>query len=148
MNGDGLTGRLFEEDVLAECLFQWKAGQAYTPFRQSMRLVRQNQPWDPTDPSTRDGNDLHCQVALALGLEDWSDLQFLTALHSPLDHWHGIDGLFEWQGCVVTIDLTCDHGKEEYKADVIIYPEDSDDQWKLAAHRIAEKFTQQGALAA
>lgn len=148
MEGTGYTGRLFEEEVLEICLFRWEQGQAYVPFRKSMRLVMMCQPWDPSDPSTRAGNDLHCQVAMALGLEEWAELRFFSALGSPLDRWHGIDGLFEWRGKVVTIDLTCDHGKEVYKADVIIHPEDFEDQGQQIAQEIARQFHKQGALAA
>lgn len=98
----GYTGRLFEYEVLAVCQAPWD-GHSYVPFQKALRLVKTHQPWDPTDPSTRAGEDLHCQVALALGLEDFSELSFFSALGSPLDLFHGIDAVFEWKGRVMTI---------------------------------------------
>ncbi len=151
MEGTGYTGRLFEKEVLATCLLHWKQGQAYDGFQKSMWLVMMCQPWDPSDPSTRAGNDLHCQVALALGLEDWGELRFFSALGSPLDRFHGIDGFFEWRGTVVSIDLTTDPKKVEYKADIVIHDTDEDDSWMTIAGEIAHllrRRTAQGALVA
>ena len=141
---DGYTGRLFEEEVLLRCHFAWKG---YVPFRQSVRLVEANQPWDPTDPSTRGASDLHTQVAMALELEDWSELRLFSALRTPLDVFHGIDAFFEWKGRVVTLDLTCNRKKDGYKADLMIRPEDSDDDWSRLGHSIAA-LLQRGAFAA
>lgn len=148
---NGYTGRLFEEEVLKTCLFQWNGTMEYVPFRKSMRLVMMCQPWDPSDPSTRAGNDLHCQVAMALGLEDWGQLRFFSALGSPLDRWHGVDGFFEWRGTVVTIDLTIDPTKVGYKADMVVHESDQEDSWASIGERIADLFRQktaQGAFAA
>src|SRR3990167_10601589 len=126
MTRSGYTGRLFEEEVLLRCHFSWKG---YVPFRESVRLVEANQPWDPADPSTRGASDLHTQVAMALELEDWGELRLFSALKTPLDVFHGIDAFFEWRGRVVTLDLTSNQKKDEYKADLMIRPEDSDDDW-------------------
>ncbi len=142
----GYTGRLFEQEVLAICQVNWDG--SYVPFQNALMLVRENQPWDPRDPSTRAGEDLHCQVALALGLEDFSELSFLSALGSPLDFFHGVDGLFEWQGRVVTVDLTTNPHKDSYKADFILRPEDEDDSWQSVAMKIASRLQTRGAYAA
>lgn len=153
------AGRLFEREMLAVCQTGWN-GHSYVSFQQALWLVENNQPWDPTDPSTRAAEDLHCQVALALGLEDFTELSFLSALGSPLDLFHGVDGLFEWKGGIVTIDLTVDPNKVNYKADlssnqiryrsdVIIRPEDENDNWQSAGRRIASLLqTRKGAYAA
>ena len=144
MTRSGYTGRLFEEEVLLRCHFSWKG---YVPFRESERLVEANQPWDPADPSTRGASDLHTQVAMALELENWDELRLFSALKTPLDVFHGIDAFFEWQGWVVTLDLTCDPHKENCKADFMIRPEDSDDDWKHVGCEIA-RLLKQGAFAA
>ncbi len=141
---DGYTGRLFEEEVLLKCHFSWKG---YIPFRESVRLVEANQPWNPADPSTRGASDLHTQVAMALELENWDELRLFSALRTPLDIFHGVDAFFEWQGRVVTLDLTCNQKKDGYKADLMIRPEDSDDDWNRVGHSIAT-LLQRGALAA
>ena len=143
----GYTGKLFEQEVLATCQVSWD-GHSYVPFQKALRLVRENQPWDPTDPSKRAGEDLHAQVAIALELDDFSELSFLSALGTPLDFFHGIDALFEWRGRVVTIDLTTNPHKDSYKADLIIRPEDGDDQWQSVAIEIANCLRIKSACAA
>ena len=145
MPSTGYTGRLFEEEVLAICLFRWNEAQPYISFEKSLRLVQMCQPWDPSDPSTRAGNDLHCQVALALGLEDWGELQFFSALGSPLDRFHGIDGFFQWRGTVVSIDLTIDPQKVKYKADIVVHESDQNDSWATIGRQIADLFRQKTA---
>lgn len=147
MTGNGYTGRIFEYEVLAVCHTSWD-GHSYVSFRQSLWLVKQNQPWDPTDPSTKEGEDLHCQVALALGIEDFSELSLFTAIGTPLDVFHGIDAVFEWQGRVVTIDLTTNPHKDSYKADLILRPNDEEDNWRSAAIQIASRLQPKGACAA
>lgn len=120
MNRDGYTGHLFETEVLGECKVQWKG---YMSFKKSMELVRSHQSCDPTDPSPRQANNLHARVAIALGLEDWSELRLYSALGSPLDILHGVDGFFEFRGHTVTIDLTINPNKDCHKADLIVRPE-------------------------
>jgi hypothetical protein len=120
MNRDGYTGHLFEEEVLGTCRVEW---HGYMTFHKSMDLVRSHQPCDPTDPSPRQANNFHARVAMAMGLEDWSELKLYSALGTPLDYLHGIDGFFEFKGRVVTFDLTINPNKDEYKADIIITPE-------------------------
>lgn len=144
---NGLTGRLFEYEVLAICHTSWD-GHTYMPFQQSLRLIRENQPWDPTDPSTRQGEDLHCRVALALGLEDFSELSLLSAIGTPLDLFHGVDAVFQWKGRIVTVDLTTNPYKDSYRADVILRPEDESDSWQSAASEIARRLQSKGAYAA
>lgn len=147
MLGNGYTGKLFEDEVLAICQTNWD-GHSYVPFQRALWLVRQNQPWDPTDPSTRAGEDLHCQVALALGLEDFVELSFLSALGTPLDLFHGVDAVFEWRGVVVTVDLTTNPHKDSYKADLILHPEDENDDWQEAGAKIARLLQIKGACVA
>lgn len=147
MSSNGLTGRLFEQEVLVVCQTGWD-GHSYVPFQQALWLVRTHQPWDPTDPSTRQGEDLHCQVAIALGMENFTELSLLTALGTALDVFHGIDAVFEWRGRMVTIDLTTNPHKDSYKADLILRPEDEDDDWQSAAQEIARRLQSKGACAA
>ncbi len=115
------TGRLFEEEVVGRCL--WNCAD-YVPFRKAMTIVKNFQPWDPTDPSSPVMNDFHALLCEALGLEDYSLIGIYTAVGSPLDLFHGIDVFVEWNNVFVTIDLTINSKKDEYKADIILHEED------------------------
>lgn len=118
MNGNGYTGRTFEEEILLRCLWVWNG---YVSYHKSMVMVKEFQPWDPTDPSSPAANDLHTLVVEALGIEDYSAVKLYTAVSSPLDVFHGIDCFVEWEGIVVTIDLTANCKKDSYKADLVIH---------------------------
>lgn len=148
--GYGYTGRLFEEEFFAVCQGPWWDGHSYVPFRKALWLVETHQPegWNPSEPSTRAARDLHCQVAIALDLEDFAELSLFTALHSPLDLFHGTDGVIEWRGKVVTVDLTTNPHKDSYKADIILHPEDEGDDWREAGVKIARLLQNKGAYAA
>ncbi len=117
------TGRLFESEVLGCCLWSWR-GAGYLSYDRCVREVMCHQPADPTDPENRAANDLHFFVADALGEEDLSQLQLHTAVGSPLDRYHSVDGFFFWNGAVVTIDLTCNGKKEVYRADFVLHEEE------------------------
>lgn len=106
-----MTGRQFEKEFLGHCLWHW---QGNVPFEKALNRVKESQPWDPTDPGLEANslaNNLHAYVCLELGLEDWSQVALYTAIGSPLDRWHGVDGFFEFKGEVVTIDVTTDPRK-------------------------------------
>lgn len=112
------TGTEVEEEVVGRALVSWN-GQ-YVPFHQSLRLVKAHQPWEPTDPEPRFASDLHATVAEALKLENYNELEFYTAVGSPLDFYHGVDCFFCFKGMIVTIDLTIDSSKQEAKADLVV----------------------------
>ncbi len=116
-----MTGREFEEKVVGHCLWQW---QGYTTREKAMARVRNSQPesWDPTDPEPDIANNLHAYICIKLGLEEWSEVAFYSAVGSPLDRWYGIDAFFQFRGEVVTIDLTTNPKKRQYKADLIVHP--------------------------
>ena len=121
---NGMTGKLFEWEVLGPCLV---TVSGYLPYMDAMALAREFQPWDPTDPENRAGSDLHANVALALGLDDWFELSLYTAVNSPLDLFHGVDGWFEFNGRIVTLDLTRNPTKTSSNADIIIQESELDD---------------------
>jgi len=121
---NGMTGKLFEWEVLGPCIV---TVSGYLPYLDAMALARKSQPWDPTDPETRAGSDIHASVALALGLDDWFELALYTALNSPLDLFHGVDGWFEFNGRIVTLDLTRNPTKTSSNADIIIQESELDD---------------------
>jgi len=131
------TGQEVEEAVLGHALVK---GKHYLPFRKSMRVVMAHQPWDPSDPGTRFTNDLHASVALALGLEEWSELKFFTAIGSQLDWFHGVDCFFSLRGEIVTIDVTIDPRKLTAKADVVLNVSDEKFALEFGAETVARLF--------
>jgi len=126
----GYTGRLFEEEVLGRCRGHW---DGYMDWKQSLMYASTHQPkgWDPTDPSRDDANDLHAFVAMELGIEDWSQLGLFSAVGTPFDQFHGVDGFFVFQGTVVTIDVTLNPHKDDWKSDLIVHPNDLESETAL-----------------
>jgi len=119
----GYTGKFFESDNFGECLSRQSG---YKPYHESIDVVKNNQPWDTTDPKPRFANNLHYEVAQELGLSDaqLSDLHFYTAVGSVLDQYHGVDGFFEYEDARVTLDISKNPAKESgYKADFMVGPE-------------------------
>lgn len=103
-------------------------GNGYLPFAKAMKLVKEGQKGNPSDPERPFANDLHAIIAEELGLSDYSKLNFFSAVGTALDHFHGVDGFFVYNSqygpIVVTLDVTLDPEKKEenYKADFVIGP--------------------------
>ncbi len=134
------TGKLLEHELLGRpCQGKEKK---YMPYKEAVKWACSHQPegWDPTDPPTRWANDLHAYVAEALGLEDWSELEFYTSLDSPFDTYHGVDAFFLFRGRLVTLDITANLHKEEHKADVVV-PFDTKGNFRGNLQRIVEEIT-------
>lgn len=134
----GYTGRLYEREVLGSCKVAWD-GKSYVAYDEALHGVIEGQPWDPRDPTPRAASDLHASIALALGIEDWSKLGLFTAVGSPLDFFHGIDGFIAYRGRYVTFDVTTNPHKDEAKADFVV-TEDDLNQPDLIARLIASKL--------
>lgn len=143
---EGYTGGLLEEEVFGRCRGDWD-GETYLSFRDSLEYAKNNQPvgWRVSDPASRFAGDLFSLVALKLGLDDWSELKLYGAVGTPLDIFHGVDGFFEYNGEIFTIDLTLNQHKDSYKADIVINPETSD--LEVVADEIASSMSR-GALVA
>ena len=125
---EAYTGKLLETELLGQTpkSSSKERGLDYLPFRQAIEQVKNMQPGDPTDPTPRFSNDLHCTVAEFCGIEDYSKLSLYTAVGSSLDHFHGVDAFFELNGGFggvirVTIDVTKNPHKDAYKADIVLY---------------------------
>ena len=135
-----MTGHEFEESVVGHCLWQWSG---YTTRPKAISQVKCFQPkdWNPTDPEPDIANDLHAHVCIALGLEEWSEVAFYTAVGSPLDYYYGVDFFFELHNVVVTLDLTTNPKKTSYKADIIVHPHmTSKDGLQALGQEIAHQF--------
>lgn len=103
-------------------------------FRDAMKLTKEYQPGDPRNPGRPFARDLRIEVIDQLGLTEEKDMdriKFYTAIGTPLDRWHGIDGFFEIeqeQGppILITLDATTITAEEkirrgqEIKADIVV----------------------------
>ena len=162
----GYTGKIAESEVLGETAKPEQEKEmdleSYVTYGQAVDLVQDFQPFqDSTDPyEKRFPQDVHATLADFLGLEDFSQLRYYTAIGSPLDHFHGVDAFFELdlgngESVRVTLDMTQNPNKQDYKADVVFqWPreglsyKDSDDKpfWeekvKEVAHQCLEVFEQ------
>lgn len=67
-------------------------------FRDALKLVKKFQPGDPRNPERAFARDLRIEIIDQLGLTEEKDMdriKFYTAIGTPLDKWHSIDGFFE-----------------------------------------------------
>lgn len=111
-------GKAFELSLLCFVINDGSCG--YDSFKNCVCRVRKMQKWNVSDPSTKFANNLHALVALALGLDDWSDLEIHNALGTSLDYHHGVDFFFVFGGKIITIDLTTNEDKIFAKADFVL----------------------------
>ncbi|MDE1974947.1 MAG: hypothetical protein KGI49_00310 [Patescibacteria group bacterium] len=131
----GYTGKILETEVLGECRIK---ARGYLKFNQSIEEVKENQPYDPHHP-TGEAGSFHDAVAEAMGIEP-DQLEMYTAVGSALDRFHGVDGFFEFNGIVITVDVTANEHKDSYKARVIVTEEDAGNGFKESARIIAAEF--------
>ena len=89
-----------------------------------MEFVRSSQPTRKTRAMSR----LEREVSERIG----GSVNFFTAVGTPLDRFHGIDGFFEFCGVVATIDLTLNPHKDSGKADMVVHRDDLGDLTALA----------------
>jgi hypothetical protein len=145
----GYTGRLLEAEVLPQCT---DTLTCHLPYKVAMARVRMNQPagWNPKDPASKCMNNFHTLVAEALETTDYSELKLFSAVGSPLDFFHGVDAFFEFQGRIVTIDVTKNPHKLEGKADFILQECVLEDEIALQAYAegIAKCFSKRVQAAA
>jgi len=127
MYHDGYTGHLFEEEVLGRCRVRH---HGYMRWRDAAKLARTSQPARKTPTAVR----LEREVSRQLG----EAVVFFTAVGSPFDLFHGVDGFFEFCGTVVTIDLTMNPHKDSGKADLIVHRDDLGDLVAIAARVVRE----------
>ncbi len=135
-------GREFEADMLGEIdIFDPKfqralkeiverVGKRYVPYKDALDLARQFQSGDPKNPKKDFLRELRLAVAKRLGYETDEQLDRIgayTALKSPLDVFHGVDGFIEVKepnrpAEVVTLDLSLNPDKiaKGAKADIVV----------------------------
>ncbi len=116
----GYTGGIAEKELIGSSGFEKnKEHFEYIPRRQAFEVVKSMQKFDSTDPDPDFANAVHALIFEELGLSA-ENLHFYSAVGSPLDLFHGVDAWFELDnGKRVTIDLTMNPNKDEYKADIV-----------------------------
>lgn len=125
-----LTGKMAEEEIMGATELnpehplykKAKQNKGYLSFNDSLRLARESQVGDPSDPESGIANDFHAAVAETLKEDDYEKVRFFSALGTPLDVYHGVDGFFEHNGIIVTLDATINPNKDKdsIKADIIL----------------------------
>ncbi|QQG42766.1 MAG: hypothetical protein HYW15_00915 [Candidatus Giovannonibacteria bacterium] len=110
----------------------------YVPYDEAIKIAKDLQREDPTNPKKLFLKDLRLAVIDALGLVDekaMDRVKIYTAVDSPLDHWHGVDVFIEFEdengksSKIVTFDASIkdekieserEAVKKEIKADILI----------------------------
>lgn len=143
------SGQMYERDMFGEFKMSKEGRQAfkeaatrdgYMRRGQAMDFIREHGMEDPTNPTRPFANELRLAVAEELGLESNDEmdlLRYYSAVGTPLDVFHGIDGWIEFNnGRIprsVTMDVTRNKLKDEHKADLIVHevPDPSEDEEKF-----------------
>lgn len=131
----GYTGHLIEKELFGvpessknmpeiEKKFR-EAG--FIKMRDAMSVIKRYQPEgsDPSDPEAGFANDLHATVAELLGIEDYENLRFYTAVGTLIDFKNGVDAFMELdhegRTYFVTLDVTANPNKTSHKADIVFH---------------------------
>lgn len=115
----------------------WNAAKrpnGYVPFRAALRLAKQFQPWDPANPQKDFSRDVRLEIIEQFDLDEAASdrVKCYTAVGTPLDILHGVDGFIEFIDPTtrtvqrVTFDFSL-RDKGDQKADFLI-PELPDPQ--------------------
>lgn len=107
------TGHLFEEEVIGSCKVRWDRSRYY-PYRLCIEATKRCQP-KGTRPRVV---SLETAISSTIG----QPVKFFTAVGTPMDVLHGVDGFFECGEVQVTLDLTLNPHKTSHKADIVFNP--------------------------
>lgn len=125
-NFGSISGHLFEEATLGLCPAM---SNGYMPWHAAVEAVRKNQPRQPRPAIAR----LEKEIA-RYGFA----VKFYTAVRSTLDQFHSVDGFFDFDGVLVTIDVTTNPNKVTGRADVIVQADDFENLSGLADKIVCE----------
>jgi hypothetical protein len=92
-------------------------------FETCVEHVKENQQylgWNPRKPKTLLSKRIYTCVASGLKELPKKDLRLFISVGTPLDEKYGVDCFFEFQGAIVTIDLTISERKQDPRADVVL----------------------------
>ena len=122
----GYTGKFLERDYFGASVFPGpevkkflqefgkskQDGNVYLSFNRAIELIKRFYVQDPHKPSKPLAADLFQALLKKLQLEDSQKLSFYSAIGTPLDTFHGIDGFCEYENVRLAIDLTANPRKE------------------------------------
>lgn len=121
------AGCEYEVEVLGRCAAPYTGRMQHTA---AVELVKKNQPAKKSQTVASLEHEFK-RRGLAV--------KFYTAVGSALDFHESTDAFLEFNGMVVTIDLTLNPDKEVSGADVVVQPDDLKNLSALAA-RIGREF--------
>lgn len=127
-------GKLIEQELLGSTKKEkMQFGQVheleteYLGYRPAMEYVKSHQRGDPYRPNRFFPKNLYESLRgdSELNINDEKQLAYYTAVGSALDRFHGVDAFFEYRSekgktIRVTIDVTTNPSKDNYKADVVL----------------------------
>jgi hypothetical protein len=142
---EGFSGRIYEAETFGSGISSTKwlsrarelgmNEKGYLPRAEALRLARETQECDPTNPRTQFEKDLRLEIIDRLsekglldeGQED--DVKIYETVGTPLDVFHGVDAFVEVKTkdgryYIVTMDETMrpDKLKDGAKADIVLPP--------------------------
>lgn len=140
----GYTGKILEHDYFGQSVSpsadvlkflhefgkSTPDGKAYLPFNKSIELIKKFYTQDPHNPSKPVAKDLFQALLKKLKIENPQQLSFYSAIDTPLDTFHGIDGFFECGDIRLAIDLTANPRKED---------EEDNPSVDFILHRLSDK---------
>jgi hypothetical protein len=130
----GVTGSQFEEEFISVAKIKVTWNGDYIPYHRSMELIRRNQ--EPSSALCEAGIKFRDAIASHLNVMI-EEVRVYGSLHTCLDEKHGVDLFIDFRGTTITVDLTSNPQKAGYKANVIVSREDVNDNFILAADRVA-----------
>ena len=126
----GITGKIVERELFGESKYKERTGErspeefSFYRYNSCLDLLKKMQPFSPIDPKPDFAKTVHQLIYGRLGL-DARQLRFYTAIESPFDIKHGVDGWFEVSlrpntYLRVTVDLTTNPDKalRKFPADI------------------------------
>ena len=124
------SGSEFEKTIFGEC--KWKKSISnYIPKRECVKkIIEKGESDEPTIKF----------IIKKASSRLKKPVRAYSALGSPLDWWHGIDGFFICSNHIITADATLNKNKVEKKADIMIRMIDIENPYKLI-NAIVEIFS-------
>lgn len=125
----GYTGKILESDYFGSSVIKSpeareflavhgspakKGGESsvYLQFKKSIEFIKKFYAQDPHNPAKPAANFLFQALAKKLNI-DPVQLSFYSAIDTPLDKFHGIDGFFELENIRISLDVTANPKKED-----------------------------------
>ena len=155
MNEEDLFGKLRPSRKYIEAHESMANADGYVIRDVAIDIIRKYSNQDPINPTQPFAKELRLAVMDELSFEtdqEMNRLKFYTAVGTSADVFHGIDGWFEYVDddgvrVIVTIDVTKNPKKDEWKADVIIPevadPEEDETKFLEETERYAKEIVKQ-----